>query len=194
MRTLDQWMAAPYVALFAGYFIGLILLLAGVSKLIAVSRFVEAVRGYKLLPEAAVGVVAKLLPWWEVLAGAWLLAGVVRVWAARSALFLFLLFAAAISINLLRGRRYISCGCFGPGKGRRIGWGLVGRNLLLSSMAALVVRAETGGLLSLSKAEAVYTLIVASAAIAIWWLGGMILDVWRLPNPADYLEASRRHQ
>jgi hypothetical protein len=45
------------------------------------------------------------------------------------ALALFALYGAAITINLLRGRQHIDCGC--GGDGTPISWGLVLRNAVL---------------------------------------------------------------
>ena len=50
---------------------------------------------------------------------------------------LFALYAGAIAVNLLRGRHHIDCGCFGPAARRPIHPGLVVRNLLLASAAAV---------------------------------------------------------
>ena len=195
MRNAGQLFAGPYAGLFAGYFTGLLLLLAGVTKLTGGERFAEAVRAYRLVPEPLVGGVARALTWAEILAGAGLLTGFLQGWAARAAVCLFLLFAAAVSINLLRGRRFISCGCFGAGKGTRLSWGLVGRNVLLGVLALKAAPAlpASDSLPQISNAEMGFTLFAASAAIACWWLSTVILEVRRMPNPLDALERSHRH-
>ena len=43
--------------------------------------------------------------------------------------------AAAIGVNLARGRRHIDCGCAGPHARRPIGPGLVVRNTVLAAVA-----------------------------------------------------------
>jgi hypothetical protein len=48
---------------------------------------------------------------------------------------LMVAYAAAIGVNLARGRRHIDCGCAGPRARRPIGAGLVVRNALLAAVA-----------------------------------------------------------
>ncbi len=48
---------------------------------------------------------------------------------------LLCLYACAMLINLLRGRRNIDCGCGDKGQGQVIGWALVVRNVLLATTA-----------------------------------------------------------
>jgi hypothetical protein len=44
-----------------------------------------------------------------------------------------------MAVNLLRGRRELSCGCGGPNERRPIGAWMVWRNLLLAGALALVI-------------------------------------------------------
>jgi hypothetical protein len=50
---------------------------------------------------------------------------------------LLAVYAGAMGINLLRGRRDLDCGCMGPGARSPVGAGLIVRNLILMT-AALV--------------------------------------------------------
>jgi hypothetical protein len=47
---------------------------------------------------------------------------------------LLLLYAAAIGVNLHRGRHDLSCGCGGPDERRPIAAWMLGRNLLLATL------------------------------------------------------------
>ena len=96
--------------------------LAGLAKLANLDAFTRAVANYRLLPAA----------------GALPLAGVATRLVALALAALLLAFAAAVAVNLRRGRR-IDCGCFtGPGP-REITCATVARNLAMSTAAAAVL-------------------------------------------------------
>ncbi|MEF9603853.1 methylamine utilization protein MauE, partial [Paracoccus sp. PXZ] len=58
--------------------------------------------------------------------------------AAITAAGLLLVFAAALAINVLRGRTQIDCGCFRNGLKQPVSWLLVLRNLVLTGLALAV--------------------------------------------------------
>lgn len=130
-------MALAWVQLAVALAIGLLLAAAGIVKLRAFARWQDALAGYRLLPLAAVTPTACLLPVVEVGTGAALIAGF--GWAAIVAMALLGLFALAMGLNLLRGRRTLDCGCDSGAKPRPIGWDLVARNLLLVAALAVVL-------------------------------------------------------
>lgn len=113
--------------------IGLMLAVAGAGKLLALARFRDAVAGYRLVPGALVPVAAIVLVVAEVCIGLALLLPSLRI-AALAGAGLLALFAAAIAINLLRGRRDVDCGCNLGAVPQPIGWGLVARNLALAAL------------------------------------------------------------
>jgi hypothetical protein len=90
---------------------------------------------YRLLPERLGGPVAVALAGIEALAVASLLVPGFRGFGGAAAGVLLLAYAAAMGINLWRGRREIDRGCGGSGQG--ISWALVARNVLLAGLAAL---------------------------------------------------------
>lgn len=94
--------------------------------------FRSHIEAYGLLPFAAAEVASYALPAAELLAAVLMLWPVVGVWARAMAMGLLLLYAAAMAINVLRGRTDLECGCGGPAL--RVGWRLVGRNLLLLAL------------------------------------------------------------
>lgn len=105
--------------------IGGTLLLAGVPKVRDRQGLLRAVRGYRLLPAPLERVVSVALPWVEIALGAALITGVAGRYAAALAALLFAGFCAGLSINLIRGRRDLDCGCFAFGAAHevpRIGW------------------------------------------------------------------------
>lgn len=106
----------------------IVLVTAAVAKLRDRSSFLGTVAAYRLLPDALVTPFATLLPPVELLLGLALCSGLVPAATAFGAAGLLLLFAAAMAINIRRGRASIDCGCT-PGKGGQpLHWLLVVRN------------------------------------------------------------------
>jgi uncharacterized membrane protein YphA (DoxX/SURF4 family) len=124
-------------ALLAGAF-ALLFVSAALQKLRSPERFAELFRAYRVLPEG----VARL--WWlvpllELTTGVALLAGGSRAGACAMGAVLLLGYAAAIAINLQRGRRDLACGCGAPGERRAIAEWMVWRNLLLAALLAAML-------------------------------------------------------
>ncbi|MCH7511424.1 MAG: DoxX family membrane protein [Chloroflexi bacterium] len=133
LDALDQHHAQLLLRLVLG---GL-LLLAGVTKLADRAGFRQAVAEYEILPERLQRPFATLLPWLETTLGVLLLLGLGTAIAASLATPLFLSFALAIGVNLLRGRDF-DCHCFGSVQSEQIGWPALLRSTALV-LAALVV-------------------------------------------------------
>ena len=95
--------------------VALVLLGAAWHKLSEPNAFLSALAAYRIVP-----------------------AGLLE--ALFAAAVLFLIYGAAIAINLLRGRSYIDCGC--GGAAHPLSWGLVVRNAVLAA-AALAVTTPT---------------------------------------------------
>ena len=93
-------------------FLGVILGWAGVVKIRNPEAFIKIVKAYNLLPEELVVLWGIFLPWIELVTGVFLFLGLWHRSAVLSSSGLFLIFAAAVSINILRGAA-IKCGCFG---------------------------------------------------------------------------------
>lgn len=150
-----------YGAWFASSFAGGVLAVAGAIKLLGgIDRFLEEVRAYALLPLRLAGSVAYVIPPVEVVVGIFLFVGAGLPLVAVFAASLYLIFAMAISVNLLRGRGDISCGCFG-GMSGRITWSSVARTVALAGMGAL------GASLEPSSERAVRLISPVVAAIAL---------------------------
>jgi len=120
---------------------GLLWLASALHKLAARDRFAATLENYRLLPLSWVAAVARSLPWLEGILGvAWLLAVRPRLLVPATCALLGL-YAAAIAVNLLRGRAHIACGCSLSPAGREghISWWLVLRNLALAASTAVVL-------------------------------------------------------
>lgn len=113
---------------------GLALLLASAAshKLRDLEAFRAALGGYKLLPEASIGIASLVLIAVEIATSAALLFSSSAGLAAAA---LLALYSLAIGVNLARGRREIDCGCFGPAARQPLSAGLVVRNAALIALA-----------------------------------------------------------
>jgi hypothetical protein len=155
---------------------GMLLLASSLAKLASPWKFAEAVRGFELVPISVVPVVARSIPASEGLLGvALLLAAVLRQslldLAAVLAMALFSVFGLAVAINLLRGRKKISCGCFASDEETEISWWLVGRNVLLVITAMLAAGWFRGGSLqALSWVRRMDATFLGMAVLLAWQL------------------------
>ena len=116
--------------------------IAVIHKLMAPAAFVGTLQSYRLVPESLLVPAA-----WGVI-GAELIAALALLANSRAgsflALALLLLYSFAISINLVRGRRDIDCGCAGPYVRQTLSYWLVARNALFVT-AALVTLGPSSG-------------------------------------------------
>lgn len=126
MYSIDPVAGATLCGCFA-----LLFAVAGAHKLRGRVAFVETLTGYRLLPEGLIAAASIVLPAIECLLAAGLLAPITRAPAGLAGSALLLAYAAAMGINLLRGRRHLDCGCLGPRGGGMISGALVLRNALM---------------------------------------------------------------
>jgi uncharacterized membrane protein YphA (DoxX/SURF4 family) len=89
-------------------------LASGVLKALDPDQTYVAVRAYDVLPKAAVGAVAAVLPWLEIALGVLLVVGLAVRALAGVSLVLLLVFVAGMAQAWARGLS-IDCGCFGGG-------------------------------------------------------------------------------
>lgn len=125
------------VAICGRFVLASVLVLAGLAKLPRLGEFEGAVRNYRLLPARLVHPVAVALPAGELVGGLLLAVGLATPAVALAVAGLLVVFAAAVSVNLARGRS-IDCGCFGSVAAKRITWATVARNIGLAGLAVVV--------------------------------------------------------
>jgi hypothetical protein len=120
---------------------GIVFIEAGLAKLRHRQVLPGVVANYRLLPEALVAPVATLLPPAELALGLALVASAVTGgllhWVALPAAALFVLFAAAMAVNIRRGRSQIDCGCGRSQLRQPLSPALVARNLVLAALVAV---------------------------------------------------------
>jgi len=108
---------------------------AALHKVRNLARFTEVLRAYRVLPDAA-GRLAAAVPVLELAVAIGLLIPTTRPPAALTGVALLFTYAAAIAVNLVRGRRDLACGCGGPDEARPIAPWMVLRNLALALLLA----------------------------------------------------------
>ncbi|RIL06618.1 MAG: methylamine utilization protein MauE [Proteobacteria bacterium] len=149
--------------------LALLLASGAVQKARDFALFRAAVEGYELLPARLAGVAAALFAALEGALGAALLAPArfgLRPGALALAAALFALYAAAIAINLARGRREIDCGCGGPAAHVPLSGWLLARNAILVAMALACLAGVAQRALGLVDA---LTIAGGVAALALIW-------------------------
>jgi hypothetical protein len=108
---------------------------AAVHKARDLGHFAATLAEYRVLPARLVAGMAASLVAVELLVADLLLTPRVPRAGLLGAAGLLLLYAAAIALNLARGRRDIDCGCAGPASRRPIGGWMVARNLVIAAAA-----------------------------------------------------------
>jgi hypothetical protein len=124
--------------------LALLLGASALEKARDLATFRAAIEGYDLLPARAAGSAAPLFPVLEAALAVALLAPLglgVRGAALGGAGLLFAFYAAAIAVNLARGRREIDCGCGGPAAHLPLSGWLVARN---AGLVAVALACRTG--------------------------------------------------
>ena len=94
------------------------------------ANFAKSVLNYHVPPYALGNLVAIILPWVELVAGALLIAGVWKRASALTITAMMLLFLGAIGWAVGHGYN-INCGCFGTVDARKVGVTALGEDLLL---------------------------------------------------------------
>lgn len=152
----------------AGVVVALLFLVAGIDKLRHRALLPGVIANYRLLPNALVAPAAATLPIAELVIAAGLLLHLVLAlppFAPLAALVLLLVFAAAMAVNIRRGRRHIDCGCGHAGLRQQLRCSQVVRNIVLAAgLLPLVTFSSTPLLAGADVAVAV------AAGIAIYLL------------------------
>jgi Methylamine utilisation protein MauE len=112
---------------------------AAAHKLQSPAIFRSALDEYRLIPRSVSGIAAVFVVTAELLAAVLVLIPGARAAGLAIMAGLLLMYTAGISINLLRGRRDIDCGCSGPSSRHELSGWLVLRNLLLLGLVLLAL-------------------------------------------------------
>jgi len=96
------------------WLIGVMFVFACYHKIAEPARFAKIIYGYYLFPASSINLIAIILPYIELFAGAALILGIYPRSATLIINAMLFVFIVAISINLIRGHEF-DCGCFSFG-------------------------------------------------------------------------------
>lgn len=164
----------PSIAL-AGRLLGALVFATAVAgKIRHRHELAAVVANYRLLPQMLAAPAAWLVVALECLVTGSLVSGVGL--AAGTALAIVLLggFAAAMAVNLARGRDEIDCGCFQSGLRQRLSAVLVGRNLMLAVLLLPLLAGPAAGAAPLQRIDGIGA---GLAAYALYRLLGELLSL-----------------
>ncbi|MBA2922868.1 methylamine utilization protein MauE [Pseudomonas sp. P7] len=156
----------PIIVIASALAIAVLLASAATHKLRAPTRFARQLTDYQLVPDPLARPIAKMIPILELIIAFTLLVPMTRAWAALSAVSLITLYAAAIGINLWRGRRDIDCGCAGPDQAQPLRPVLLLRNSVLIALA--LVAGVTPLVRELTVFDSFVTLLASAVALLIY--------------------------
>lgn len=125
--------------------VGAVLVAAGALKAGHPASLAAAIAGFRLLPATVVGPLAIGLPFFEILIGAYLVAGLFTRFAAGVAALQFALYAVAIASAVVR-HIPADCGCFGPGDSAVSDWPHVAFDGCLAVASVFVAFGAPGAL------------------------------------------------
>ena len=125
-------MLDPAVGLLVTVTIALLFGSASVHKLRDLNRFEEIFAAYGVLTFISRWKLSWMVPLLELAVAVGLLFDTTRMLAAAVGAGLLLVYAAAIGVNLKRGRRDLACGCGGPNDRSPIAPWMLGRNTALA--------------------------------------------------------------
>ncbi len=146
MTFLSNKTPAGVAALVLRIVLGVIFVYAAWVKLHEPwAMFAIAIDSYQILPQWAVELVARVLPWGELVLGLLLIAGVWRSVSTPAASLLLVVFLSLMVRAMAKGMQ-IECGCFGSGE--PLSWITLMRDgaLLASSLFVTVMAFRGRGL------------------------------------------------
>jgi len=131
MTRLRALVSHPIAGAFCRVLVGGVFLYTAYPKVLHPDEFARLINGYRILHPDLVNLAGVTLPWIELMAGAFLVIGLLPRSSALVVAGLLVLFMSAGLLGLLRGLD-IDCGCFFPLMlEHKLGWDLLLRDALL---------------------------------------------------------------
>ncbi len=116
---------------------GILFIIAAVSKLFAVNHFIEVIIKFDILPITIIPFFALFIIFIEYVLGILLVLGIFIRYAVPGLLLLMSVFIFATLINIFRGN-FVECGCFGNILNEKIGWYTLFRDFLIVGLILLI--------------------------------------------------------
>lgn len=129
---LKEFLHSRYIMFVCRFILGFVFVYAASGKIMNPYAFSKIIYNYKLLPDIFIYLPALILPWLELIAGIFLIFGILKKGSAAILTLMLGIFIMAISINLFRGLSF-DCGCFSTlsGTGSHNPYILLLRDILL---------------------------------------------------------------
>jgi Methylamine utilisation protein MauE len=132
---MDAMILDPIVGILIMASVALLFASAAMHKLRDLAQFDAVFSAYGIIPAIPGVRISWTVPVLELLVAAGLASSLTRPYAALLGILLLSAYAAAIGVNLRRGRRDLACGCGGPDERRPIAPWMVWRNILIALAA-----------------------------------------------------------
>jgi putative oxidoreductase len=127
---MKTFLSNQYLVFVSRVILGVVFIVASVDKIAVPEAFAVAIQAYRLIPVQAVNLSALVVPWLELVAGVFLVAGILVRPGAVILCGLLVFFVGAMASALLRGLT-IDCGCFGSVYSTPVSWTRIGEDLVL---------------------------------------------------------------
>ncbi len=115
---------------------------AGIVKVLEPLDFAQNIRNYRLVGQSLAFIAALILPWLEIVAGVFLIAGIWKRGAALVVSGLLVFFIILTAVTMIRGLD-VDCGCFGA-LSRKSGWSVILEDLAMLYLGLCVLFAKKG--------------------------------------------------
>ena len=149
------------IVLVARFAIGLLFVAGGVGKLSSVGGFERSLAAYRIVPQSLERAAAWGIATIELAIGIGSFAQ--QRLALLAAGLLLAVYAMAIAFNLLRGRRFIDCGCGGAAQPLSVG--IVARNVALIAVVGMALSEPSARALAWVDAVSVVAGVLVCATI-----------------------------
>ena len=133
---IKRVMTSEYVSFALRVYLGCFFIYASLSKIAHPAQFAEAIANYRLVPYAALNLVAVVLPWIEFASGLFLIIGFKSKASVAVIGLLLILFDVMILISMYQGAP-ITCGCY-DAVGEVVGWKKALENALMLLFAVQI--------------------------------------------------------
>lgn len=111
----------------------------GIDKIKKFSIHQLIIKEYRIIPENQIRLFTIIEIFAEIFISICLFIGLFHTFTLICAALLFLVYSVAILVNLLRGRKEISCGCGGVLGNHKLSWMLVVRNLCIGAVSVILL-------------------------------------------------------
>jgi len=128
-----------YLIAFTRIYLAVVFILSGLDKINDLASFAQSIENYRILPLSIINIIAIIVPWIELAAGALLLLGFYIRENSTLILTLLIIFTAAIISAVLRDLD-IDCGCQGTFDGQKVGIFKIIENTALMIVSFLNIR------------------------------------------------------